>query len=328
MDVTELDEALLHYCNRGVADSTRRTYRSGVNRYLSFCCAFGVSTPFPVSELMLCYFITSLAREGIAPATIKTYLAAVRHAQIIQGHPEPRESSALPRLRLVQNGIRRERAESSPVHSPTRLPITPPLLRLLRPPEGSKSDDACLLWAAATVCFFGFFRAGEITVPSARAFDERVHLAWGDVMIGEDNSTLRVFLKRTKTDQYMKGTEVFIGSTDNDLCPVRATREYVARRGSSPGAFFQSAQGVPLSKPRFVELVRAALARGGVPVGGYSGHSFRIGAATAASQAGISDSVIQALGRWASPAFLRYIRTPRERLAQLSNSIAQGPADT
>ena len=44
------------------------------------------------------------------PATIRTYLAAVWHAQIMRGHPEPRESSSLPRLRLVQNGVRRERA--------------------------------------------------------------------------------------------------------------------------------------------------------------------------------------------------------------------------
>lgn len=36
----------------------------------SFCYAFGVLAPFPVSETMLCYFVTSLAQEGIAPATI------------------------------------------------------------------------------------------------------------------------------------------------------------------------------------------------------------------------------------------------------------------
>ena len=237
--------------------------------------------------------MTALAQEGIAPTTIKTYLAAIRHAQIIRGYPEPRETSSLPRLRLVQNGVRRERAESSPAQQLARLPLTPSLLRLLRPQPGPQSYDECLLWAAATVCFFGFFRAGEITVPSASAFDARVHLAWGDVAISEDNLTLRVFLRRSKTD---RGIEVFIGSTGDDLCPISATREYVARRGTSPGAFFRSAGGVPLSKPRFVELVRSALTRVGVPVSGFSGHSFRIGAATAASQAGIPDSVIQASG--------------------------------
>lgn len=292
---------------------------------MSFCFAFGVPAPFPVSETLLCYFVTSLAQQGCAPSTIKTYLAAVRHAQIMREHPEPRETSSLPRLRLVQNGVRRERAESNSAHSPTRLPISPPILRRLRPQSETWSHDECLLWAAATVCFFGFFRAGEITVPGASTFDARVHLAWGDVSVSEDGRMLRILLKRSKTDQFMRGTEVFIGATDDDVCPVSAIRDYVARRGTSLGPFFRSTQGSPLTKARFVELVRSALTQAGVPVDGYSGHSFRIGAATAASDAGIPDSVIQALGRWTSPAFLRYTRTPREHLAQFSRSIAQEP---
>jgi hypothetical protein len=134
LDISSLDQALLQYCDSGIADSTRRTYRSGVNRFLPFCFAFGVPAPFPVSETLLCYFVTALAREGIAPATIRTYLAAVRHAQIMRSLPEPRESSSLPRLRLVQNGVRRERANSDPA-SQERLPITQPILCLMRPPR-------------------------------------------------------------------------------------------------------------------------------------------------------------------------------------------------
>ena len=84
------------YCNHGIADSTRRTYQSGLNRYLSFCYVFGVAAPFPVSEALLCYFVTSLAREGVAPSTVRTYLAVVRHAQVVRGHPGPRELSSLP----------------------------------------------------------------------------------------------------------------------------------------------------------------------------------------------------------------------------------------
>ena len=150
-----------------------------------------------MSETLLCYFVTSLAREGISPATIRTYLVAIRHAQIMRGHPEPRESSTLPRLRLVQSGVRREHAISSPTPQAARLPITPLLLRHLRPPSTDPSYDERLLWATAALCFFGFFRAGEITVPSASAFDARINLSWGDVSIGEDGRALRVFLKRS-----------------------------------------------------------------------------------------------------------------------------------
>ena len=153
------------------------------------------------------------------------------------------------------------------------------------------------------------------------AFDPSVHLAWGDVSISGDNQVLRVFLKRSKTDQYGRGTEVFIGVTRDELCPIQAVRSYVAVCGESPGAFFRSLDGCPLSKARFVELVRSTLARAGVPIAGYSGHSFRIGAATAAAQAGVPVSAIQALGRWSSPAFLHYIRVPREHLAQYSTPL-------
>lgn len=178
-------------------------------------------------------------------------------------------------------------------------------------------------WTAACICFVGFFRAGKITVPTASSYDPAIHLSWGDVSISEDRRRLRVFLKRSKTDQYGRGTEVFIGAMDDDLCPVSAACSYVARRGDSPGAFFCSVVGAPLVKSRFVDLVRSALTQAGVPVSGYSGHSFRIGAATAAAEAGIPNSVIQALGCWTSSAFLRYVRTLREHLARYSSPLAR-----
>ena len=81
-------------------------------------------------------------------------LSAIRHAQIMWGHPEPRESSSLPRLRLVQSGVRREHAVSSPTPQAARLPITPLLLRHLRPPSTDPSYDKRLLWATAAVFFW------------------------------------------------------------------------------------------------------------------------------------------------------------------------------
>ena len=68
------------FAHRSVADSTSRTYKSGLNRYLSFCHKYNVPSPLPASESLLCYFVVELARQGLAPGTIKTYLAAVRHA--------------------------------------------------------------------------------------------------------------------------------------------------------------------------------------------------------------------------------------------------------
>ena len=110
-------------------------------------------------------------------------------------------------------------------------------------------------------------------------------------------------------DQLGQGVEIFVGRTRNNLCRVEAIGQYAARRGSHSGCFFQFEDNSPLTKPKFVAKVRQVLEAVGLPCNCFAGHSFRIGAATAAAHAGMEDSVIQLLGRWSSAAFLAYIRT-------------------
>lgn len=244
--------------------------------------------------------------------------------------PEPREFSSLPRLRLVQSGIKRTHCQRAANAEKVRLPITTSILARMRS-HWIKKDmqvaDHLMLWAAATLCFHGFFRAGELTVPTVRGFDSAVHLAWGDVEIDSltDASTIKIHLKRSKTDQFGSGVDVFVGRTRSIICPVDAVTQYVAQRGSHPGCFFQFEDRSPLTKPKFVARVRQVLQAVGLPYDCFAGHSFRIGAATAAAQAGVEDSVIQLLGRWSSAAFLAYIRTPRENLARYSSVISHVP---
>ncbi len=87
----------------------------------------------------------------------------------------------------------------------------------------------------------GGFRAGEITVPSASAFDPAVHLAWGDVIVDnlQTPTSVSFHLKRSKCDQFGNGVDVFVGRSGNELCPVVAILSYIARRGDGPGSFFR-----------------------------------------------------------------------------------------
>ena len=94
-------------------------------------------------------------------------------------------------------------------------------------------------------------------------------------------------------------------------------------RGSSHGAFFKFQDGQPLTKVKFTLHVRTALAAVGLPCDKFAGHSFRIGAATTATRAGIEDSKIRQLGCWNSLAYLGYVQTSREEPAQLSRTLAQ-----
>ena len=71
LDVKSLDPAIQHFCQQGIAGSTRRTYQSALNRFANFCSLYNVLTPFPVSESLLCYFSTHLACQKLSPQTIK-----------------------------------------------------------------------------------------------------------------------------------------------------------------------------------------------------------------------------------------------------------------
>ena len=170
--------------------------------------------------LYLCYFVATLVQQDLAPATIRTYLPGVRHTQTMQGYEEPRHNSSLPRLHLLQAGMRRVRPHQGIPQARTRLPILPTHLRQIRAVWNASSDsDVSMLWAVVTTVF-GFFRLGEITVPSATAFDPRVHLCWGDVAVDsmESPTVIRIHLKFSKCDQFGQGIHVSLGCTGDELC--------------------------------------------------------------------------------------------------------------
>ncbi len=275
----------------------------------------------------MCYYSSYLASQHLSPSTIKTYLAGIRHTQITLGLPEPKEYSSLPRLWLVQAGIKRVYSQKTPLIKRIRLPITPAILRRMHSLWSVKAGDAdvTMLWAASTLCFFGFFRAGEITIPSMKAFNAQSHLSWGDITVDDVTTPtiIRVHLKRSKTDQFGRGADIQLGRTGCVLCPVAAVLGYTAVRGRDHGPFFRFKNGDPLTKPAFSKHVRSALQELSLPYQEFAGHSFRIGAATTAAKAGIEDSTIQMLGRWSSSAFLVYIRSPPEQLAQTTTTLAK-----
>ena len=84
------------------------------------------------------------------------------------------------------------------------------------------------------------------------------------------------------------------------------------------------ADGRKLTHQLFSDSLDNILASLCLDNGEYNTHSFRIGAATSTSEAGIPDSTIMMLGRWQSNTYQRYIKTTPEKLAQLSQTLATG----
>ena len=136
---------------------------------------------------------------------------------------------------------------------------------------------------------------------------------------------MTVHLKQSKTDPFSAGTTLHVGTTGDNLCPVTAMLAYLAIRPASPGPLFLFEDGATLSRQRLVHSLHQALSMAGIDDSRYSGHSFRIGAATTAAKAGVSDSLIQTLGRWKSSAFTVYIRTPWQSITAISATLAMAP---
>lgn len=206
-----------------------------------------------------------------------------------------------------------------------RLPITPELMESLHltwvPDTQPHPYMHTLLWAVACVAFFGCLRLGELTAtantPSAISAD--------GIAIDSHSapSVIRLSLSPTKTYPFGRGAVVYLGKTDSAVCPVRALLRYLAvRPGHRSGPLFILQEGHHLPRDLFVAQVRAALSAAGVDQSRYSGHSFRIRAATAAARAGVPDYLIKAFSRWDSEAYQLYIRTPGLSLAAISSAIA------
>ena len=175
-----------------------------------------------------------------------------------------------------------------------------------------------MLWAACCLAYFGFMRIGELTVSSDDAYDSASHLSWGDSAVDDPAcpSCMEVRVKASKTDPFQQGISLLIGRVASDLCPVSAMLAYLVVRGNQTGPpLFKFQDGRPLTRQRFVMAVKEALDAAGVEAGQYSGHSFRIGAATTAAARGLEDSTVRTLGRWKSLAYLEYIRIPHAQLA-------------
>ncbi len=287
---------------QGIASTTRQTYASAQRKFLEFCQWINAA-PLPVSEWTLMLFCAHLSKT-IKAASIKVYLSGVRSLHIENGFTNPLSNCL--RLERVLRGIKRSQGLSKR----ERLPVTLTVLSRIRRVLNFEGYDDILFWAACCTGFFGFLRSGEFTTPNS-TFDARAHLSVDDVQIDKHVNPKVIFLriKCSKTDPFRQGHTIRLGVSGTEICAVRALLHYLRRRGGDAGPLFRHCNGQPLTRPTLTAWLKNAAARAGLE-GNFSGHSFRIGAATSAAAAGIPDHLIKTLGRWFSNAYQLYIRTP------------------
>ncbi|MEW8548786.1 MAG: hypothetical protein AB2693_35245 [Candidatus Thiodiazotropha sp.] len=176
-----------------------------------------------------------------------------------------------------------------------------------------------LLVAVCVTAFFGFLRCAEFTVTSDKEFDPQFNLCLGDLTFLDTHAEL--LLKASKTDPFRQGIiiQLFKNNTTQKLCPFTALQTYLVRRNNKfvqrqnlTEPLFLTEDGFPVTRSFFMLHVKQIISRLGLDTTKYSGHSFRIGAASSACSARLEDHLIRTLGRWSSDCYRTYIRTPQQ----------------
>ena len=126
MGVTSLDRAIHEYIGNSLAPSTRSTYRSATNRYLTFCDQLG-AIAFPLQIDTVLRFVVYLAEGGTSITSLRVYLSGIRFAQIAADLPDPGLSTS-PSLHYVLRGVC---WSQGPQATNCRLPITSEILQRL-----------------------------------------------------------------------------------------------------------------------------------------------------------------------------------------------------
>lgn len=286
---------------RALAQSTHKAYNSGSRAFQRFCAKYALAA-YPASKMSTCLFATAISKR-VGLSSVRSYLAAVAYQHKRRGLPDPTVDN--PQLNLVVSGIRRVKA-MLPSRRMARRPITPPMLAKLckfLPRMRLNTFDQATFHAALTLASHGCLRVGEFT------HSQYAGPQLQDISASRDS--LVFHLRHSKTDQLFKGSHIVIGRSQRRvICPCKAMLLHLARRQRDPAhaPLFRCRNGTPLSRAKFVELLKKVVQLSGLNPDHYNSHSLRIGAATFAAQQGHTEDAIKRLGRWRSSAYRRYIR--------------------
>ena len=124
------------------------------------------------------------------------------------------------------------------------------------------------------------------------------HLAPSDVSRDNFTSPSKMFvrIKASKLTPLDQGLLWYLEAIDRDLCPIAATTPYLSIWGTGGGPLFKFEDGSFIQRDRFVAEVRKLVRSAGIDAS-YSGHSFRIRAATTAALTGLEDHTIRCFNK-------------------------------
>jgi len=215
------------------------------------------------------------------------------------------------RLKRVCRGITKVHANRK---LPPRKQVTFDILESLMPYCNKESLEEMSIRTALCVAFHAFLRAQDFTYEKWGPSNHFTNFTRSSVKFHSTGASL--FLPRSKTDQLGRGTVINLPITNKASCPVNNLRRLFTKYPAPDEAplfgriQFNSKLMNPLTFSRnFVgrRLHELLLSAGINPIG-FTLHSLRRGATQTAANIGLKYNQIQKLGRWTSPAVLKYLK--------------------
>ena len=284
-------------CLRSKADNTRKQYSAAFNRFCKWCSDYNISS-LPASDFHISMYLVNLSDTCKSVTTIDEAFYAISWAHELSGYLNPCSSNL---ARLTREGCHRSIGHRS---NNKKEPISLETLKNLCILFGSKSCNLIGLRIACmcVLSFAGFLR-----------FSELVNIRMCDLKFFDNHMT--VFIQKSKTDRYMKGSTVYISSSNSVSCPLAITKRYLEKANICPdseefifrpmiyckksGIYVLKGQN-KLSYTRAREILLSALESLGLDKRKFGLHSLRAGGATAAANSGICDRLFKKHGRWRS----------------------------
>ena len=297
-DIKALEQETLLNLKNSKANNTVRAYKADFNDFGLFCAQNGVKS-LPSEPRIVSLYLTHLSTKDIKMSTLKRRLVSIGVIHRLKGHYLDTKHPL-----IIENimGIKRRKGSIQKGKKPLLINVLKQIIKVIDENVGEelkKLRDRTII----LIGFSGGFRRNEI-----------ISLDYDDLDFVPEG--LKIFLKKSKTDQYGEGSIKALPYFDNSqFCPVISIKKWIDITRINSGPLFRRfSKGTKLSQYRLTDqtvalLIKKYLKLAGIDSKNYSGHSLRSGFATSAAESGAEERSIMAMtGHKSTEMVRRYIK--------------------
>ena len=297
-NIKALKEETILNLQSSKAINTIRAYKSDFHDFGLFCSQNGFKS-LPTDPKIISLYLTHLSAKNVKMSTLKRRLVSIGVIHKLKGYYLDTKHPS-----IIENlmGIKRRKGSIQIGKKPLLINSLKLIINVIdnqKIEEIKKIRDRSII----LIGFSGGFRRNEI-----------VSLDYEDLDFVQEG--IKIFLKKSKTDQFGKGTVKGLPYFENSkYCPVFSLKKWIKISNINSGALFRRfTKGLSLTEKRLTDqtvalLIKEYLKKGGIDSKNYSGHSLRSGFATSAAESGAEERSIMAMtGHKTTEMVRRYIK--------------------